>query len=126
MQKLLRIDSSMRNKGSYGWMYGDLFLQLWNKRNPGATIRYRDLGKDQIPNLAQEGLDAFSQGDNGSGAWKLSERLIGELIESSVLLIVCPPYNFSIPSVLKAYIDPIVRSQMTFVPDPQKGHKGLM
>ena len=39
-------------------------------------------------------------------AWALTRPLIVELLESDVLLIGAPMYNFSIPGALKTWIGP--------------------
>lgn len=43
-----------------------------------------------------------------------SDRLIDELIDSDLIVIGVPMYNFGMPSTLKAWIDNIVRVGRTF------------
>lgn len=47
-------------------------------------------------------------------ALALSTELIGELQAADVLLISTPMYNFTIPAVLKSWIDYVVRPGYTF------------
>ncbi|MFV2058764.1 MAG: FMN-dependent NADH-azoreductase, partial [Thiohalomonadales bacterium] len=56
----------------------------------------------------------------------LSETLIAEFQSADVVLLSVPMYNFTIPSVLKAYIDHIVRIGFTFDYHAQKGLYGLL
>jgi len=47
-------------------------------------------------------------------ALALSETLIGELVTADQLLICTPMHNYSIPAVLKLWIDYLVRPGFTF------------
>ena len=47
-------------------------------------------------------------------ALALSAELIGELQAAEVLLISTPMYNFTIPAVLKSWIDYVIRPGFTF------------
>lgn len=47
-------------------------------------------------------------------AARQSDRLTDELLESELLVIATPMWNFGIPSALKAWIDLIVRPGRTF------------
>jgi len=107
-------------------MYGDLFLELWKRKNPQTVIRYRDLAKEPIPHLTQQGVESFLHGAGEGEALELSDRLCRELIASDILLLVCPTYNFGVPSAMKAYIDHVVRSRITFAFDPRSGYRGLL
>ena len=125
MQTLLRIDSSLREKGSHGRMYGDRFVALWKDRNPGSMVRTRDLAKIQIPHLTQEVASAFFGPDWDASPLETSNELCAELMASDALLIVCPTYNLGIPSTLKAYFDHIVRTKVTFRNEGRE-YKGLL
>jgi FMN-dependent NADH-azoreductase len=59
-------------------------------------------------------------------ATKFSDELVGELLSADILFISVPVYNFSVPSVLKAYIDQIIRAGFTFGFSPDKGFHGLI
>ena len=54
-------------------------------------------------------------------ALKLSDELIGELQAADVYVFGVPMYNFSVPSVFKAYIDQVVRAGVTFNPANYQG-----
>jgi FMN-dependent NADH-azoreductase len=45
---------------------------------------------------------------------RLSDQLIDELLASELLVIATPMWNFGIPSLLKAWIDLVVRAGKTF------------
>jgi len=47
-------------------------------------------------------------------ALKLSDEMINELKQSDILILGLPVYNFNIPASVKAYIDLITRTGLTF------------
>jgi FMN-dependent NADH-azoreductase len=55
----------------------------------------------------------------------VSEELIQELESADVLVIGTPMHNFTVPSVLKAWIDHVVRVRRTFNVTPN-GKVGLL
>ena len=52
-------------------------------------------------------------------AIKVSDDFVAELTAADAIVIGTPLYNFSIPALLKAYIDHIVRAGVTFTMDYQ-------
>jgi FMN-dependent NADH-azoreductase len=53
------------------------------------------------------------------GAAAISAALIDELESADIIVIATPVHNFTIPSVLKAWIDHVVRVRWTFDVSPQ-------
>jgi FMN-dependent NADH-azoreductase len=88
-------------------------------RFPAARIVHRDLSKDRVPHLDYSTLKAISSKDpaevqaNKESA-RLSDELTNELLASDLLVIATPMWNFGIPSLLKAWIDLVVRAGQTF------------
>lgn len=83
------------------------------KKYPGASVRERDLVKTPVPHIDPDFVASrYTNPDAASLA--LSRELIGEIMASDILLIEAPMYNFNIPSVLKAWIDHVVRGGLTF------------
>jgi FMN-dependent NADH-azoreductase len=115
---ILHIDCSPRSQ-SYSRRLSAAIVDRLRAIHPKATVIRRDLGSDQIPHAAPEyaialaspaALSAASSRD----AVRLSEELIVELEASNILVIGTPMNNFAVPSVLKAWIDQIVRVGRTF------------
>ncbi|MFC5649741.1 FMN-dependent NADH-azoreductase [Paenibacillus solisilvae] len=86
---------------------------------PEAKFVYRDLTKGWIPHLDDNTLKAISskrpeevQANKESA--RLSDQLTEELLASDLLVIATPMWNFGIPSLLKAWIDLVVRPGKTF------------
>jgi len=91
---------------------------------PGADISRRDLGYSPIPQTRSDyaavlaspaSLAAAGPSDD---ALLLSERLIREVENADVVVIGTPMYNLTVPSVLKAWIDQILRAGRTFKSTP--------
>lgn len=53
-------------------------------------------------------------GESDGGSLELSNELIAEIIESDAIVLATPMHNLSIPSALKAWIDHVVRPNITF------------
>ncbi|MDF2475287.1 MAG: FMN-dependent NADH-azoreductase [Sphingobacterium sp.] len=125
MKTLLRIDSSLRIKGSYSRKMGDYFVELWKIKHPNGKIIERDIHLQMIPHLTQDTVNGFFDSTVSSKILALSDQLIEELYSNDDLLITCPMYNYGIPSSLKAYFDLIVRTEKTFTND-SNGIRGLL
>jgi FMN-dependent NADH-azoreductase len=98
---------------------------------PNADITRRDLGYEPIPHT---GFDyaavlaspaSLAAAEPSSDALLLSERLIQEIEGSDVIIIGTPMNNFTIPSVLKAWIDQILRVGRTMKSTPT-GKVGML
>lgn len=131
MPTLLRIDCSPRIAQSHSRRLADFIESKWTASNPGGHVLYRDLAKSEIPHISNETISAFhSRPEEMPLALKeasaLSDELIKELKKADEILISSPLYNLSNPSVLKAYIDQIVRSEHTFTLKPDGSYEGLL
>ncbi len=131
MTRVLRIDASARTQGSHTRNMVDFFQAKWLERFPGDEFVMRDLAADPVPHVTDTTIAGFFADQDRldpalAAATALSDVLIDELMSADVLLIGAPMYNFSVPSVLKAYIDQIVRIGRTFGFDPEKGLYGMV
>ncbi len=131
MARLLRIDASARLHGSHSREIADYFQTRWLQQHPDDEVVARNLLRDPVPHIEDATISGFytpaSEHDAGlKTATALSDQLIEELMSSDLLLISTPMYNFSLPSVLKAWVDQIVRIGYTFNFDPDTGFTGLV
>lgn len=113
--KILHIDCSPRPESysralSAGMV--DRILDLY----PGASVTRRDLGRNPIPHATEDYARALSNPHEevDPACMQLSEELICELEMADAVVIGTPMNNFTIPSVLKAWIDQVLRSGRTF------------
>lgn len=118
VSKILRIDSSARTEESVSRELGDLIEQRLLEQYPGATVSRRDVATG-LPFIDESWVAAnFTPPDQRSDtqrqALALSDRLIEELKSADVIVLTAPIYNFSVPSLLKAWIDQVCRAGLTF------------
>ena len=120
-KRILRIDSSSRKEGSYSRLLTDQMIAKLKAHYPDAEIVNRDLAKGLpfVNNDMVTGMIAGVAGDNIDDpkvkkALEFSDFLIEEIKSAETLVFGVPVYNFSIPAALKAYIDLICRSEVTF------------
>lgn len=118
MPTLLAIDVSPRFDASTSRKLTTVFVDEWLAANPGGSVIARDLVKSNLPFVDLPWIGgAFAPPETHSpenaAAIKVSDDLVAELKSADRIVIGTPMYNFSIPAVLKAYIDHIVRVGVT-------------
>ncbi len=122
MPTLLAIEASPRYDSSTSRKLASLFIADWKAAHRDGVVVSRDLMKSELPfvNLPWIG-GAFTPREQHSpesaAAIKISDGLVAELQAADHILIGTPMFNFSIPAVLKAYIDQIVRVGVTVSTD---------
>lgn len=128
--KLLNLEVSPNGENSSSRQVSRHLLKKFKKDFPGISITTRDLNAQPIPHLTGAGVGAaFTPPDaripEQKEAIKYSDELVDELLASDVVVISTPLWNFGLPSVLKAWVDQIVRVGRTFTFSPE-GFKGLV
>lgn len=130
MSKLLVINASPRGEMSISRRLGERFVHHWQAAHPGGTVVERDLMDPVIPYMNVDWIGgvyappAVPRTPEMLVALTLSETLIAELINADQVLICTPMYNYSIPAVLKSWIDYLVRPGFTFTLAP--GWPGML
>jgi FMN-dependent NADH-azoreductase len=120
MPTLLALDVSPRGDRSISRALGKQFVEHWQKRNLDCNVIYRDLNASRIPFMDNDWIAGvyappdMERTPEMQKALALSAELIAELQAADVLLISTPMYNFTIPAVLKSWIDYVVRPGYTF------------
>lgn len=127
MPSLLAIQVSPRFDTSTSRKLTALFIEQWQAKHPGGRVVVRDLAKDQPPYVDLPWIGgAFSPPEQHSpesvAAIATSNELVAELKAADHLVIGTPMYNFSIPAVLKAWVDHVVRVGVTV----SSGNVGLL
>src|SRR6201997_3012621 len=122
MPTLLAIEVSPRHEFSTSRKLTALFIDHWKAAHPGAAVVVRDLVRTPPPLVDFAWISgAFTPPEQHSreiaAAIKVSDDLIAELKAADHIVIGTPIFNFSIPAVLKAYIDQIVRVGVTVSPN---------
>ena len=120
MPTLLALDVSPRGDRSISRALGKRFVKDWQVHNPGGTVILRDLNASRIPYMDNDWIDGVyalpdvERTPEMQKALALSTELIAELQVADTLFISTPMYNFTIPAVLKSWIDYVVRPSYTF------------
>ena len=110
---ILHIDSSAQQQGSISRKLSARIVDQLGSE----TIR-RDLS-DALPPVTEVWVNSnFTPAEQRTPkqqeALALSDMLVAELQRADTIVIGSPVYNFNVPSVLKAWIDQVVRAGLTF------------
>jgi FMN-dependent NADH-azoreductase len=126
--KLLQIDSSAR-AGSVTRRLTAKFAEEWSANHPTGEVIRRDLSTTMLPLITDDWNATQIEPSKRSPAHRnylsTSDALIEEVQAADTIVIGAPMYNFAIPSLLKAWIDQIVRVGKTVAYGPH-GHQGLL
>lgn len=112
---VLKIDSSAKSQHSNS----RVLTQYLVERLAKTTTVTRDLAASNFPSLSAQDLISLHSGEQLSREslqqhQKISADLIAELKTADTLVFGVPMYNFSVPAVLKQWIDYIVKAGITF------------
>lgn len=116
---LLHIDSSPLGDASISRQLSDQFVQNWQRQHPSGKVITRDLSATPPPLITAEWISAsFTPEDVRTSeqrkALALSDTLIGELEAADEYVLGLPMHNFTIPAVLRLWIDQVARAGKTF------------
>ena len=131
MASLLKIDVSPRGDHSVSRKLGAQFVEHFHHANAGSTVVTRDLATTSIPFVDLPWIGAAYTPEEArtpehKAALHLSEEFIAELKAADHILLTTPMYNFAVPAVLKAWVDHIVRVNVTFKVTPEGAYVGLV
>ena len=119
MSTLLHIDSSPMGAASVSRHLSNTFVENWKKTHPGGTVITRDLSKSGLVSINAEWVAAAdppadSRTPEQKAALAPSDELLAEIEAADELAIGVSMHNFSIPSVLKLWLDQVVRVGKAF------------
>ena len=115
MNKVLYIKANIKNEGeSRTFKVSDSFVEEYKKNNPDDEIIELDLYKEHIDFLRLEDLaKIFGPKDEESKA-NPALKYAYQFAEADKYIIAAPMWNLSIPAILKAYIDYVSVTGITF------------
>ncbi|GAB3054472.1 FMN-dependent NADH-azoreductase [Stenotrophomonas tumulicola] len=127
---ILHIDCSPRPESHSRDLSAAIVSHL-SVTDPDASVIRRDLGRYPLPHAESDYATVLSSPGTlaegvSKGALGLSEQLIQEVEAADVLVIGTPMNNFTVPSVLKAWIDQILRMGRTIGVSPHGEKFGLL
>ena len=131
MYTLLKVDVSPRGTLSISRKLSALFLERWKQVHSDNKVIERDIATTELPFMEFPWIGANSsqlsaRTSEQEAVLKLSDELITELQHADHYLIATPMYNYGIPAKLKAYVDHVVRSGITFKMNADGSYTGLL
>ncbi len=121
MKKLLHIIATPRGEDSRTLRMSSAFFEAFVAANPEWILDELDLAREELPSLTMQRVDGkyvLLAGKDLYGdlreAWQEILSHIERFLSADAYLISTPMWNFSIPYMLKHYIDVIVQPNYLF------------
>lgn len=116
--RILKIDSSSRYADSATRQLTRDFVEKYTTLYVDVEVITRDVAKG-LPHINEHWLGAnFTPANERSAEQQTylaqSDALVQELVDTDILVLGLPVYNFSVPASLKAWIDLVARVGLTF------------
>lgn len=116
--RILEISASAKQDGSISRQLSADLLAALEQRHGDVVVTRRDLAAG-LPFVDEAWVIASFTPDEDRSAEQRntlvqSDGIVAEVQDADVLVIGAPMYNFSVPAVLKAWIDMIARARLTF------------
>lgn len=126
MSKVLYIKANIKKEGeSRTFKVADSFIEEYKKNNPEDEIVVLDLYKENIDFLRPEDLGGIFGPKDETSKHHPILKYAYQFAEADKYIIAAPMWNLSIPAILKAYIDYISVTGITFK-YTEKGPVGLL
>lgn len=114
MSKILYIKANAKPEGqSRTFKISDKFVEQYKHLNPNDEIITLDLYKENIGFLSEEGISLHMPAP-GEGRNHPVLKYAYQFAEADKYIIAAPMWNLSIPAILKAYIDYVCVTGITF------------
>jgi len=129
IENLLRIDTRGQASGPLTRALGDQLEQRLRHYSPRLQVTRRQLAAD-LPLvddawIAANLTDPAQRSEQQRDLLAVSDGLIAELQQADAVIMTVPMHNFSVPGVVKAWIDQVCRAGLTFR-YTENGPQGLL
>ncbi|QXG32749.1 FMN-dependent NADH-azoreductase [Pseudomonas viridiflava] len=116
---ILHIDSSILGDHSASRQLSRSVVEAYKAAHTDSAVTYRDLASEALSHLSPATLAAAGTPVEGRDAAQqqevaTNEATLQQFLDSDVVVIGAPMYNFTIPTQLKAWIDRIAVAGRTF------------
>lgn len=130
MKNILHISTSPNGSNSFSIRLGNAIVQQLTEAYPGSELKTTDLTADPFPHLDPVLVKAIrtkeeEQTPSDKILLQRSNEAINDIMKADTIIISLPLFNFGIPSVLKTWLDHVVRAGATFKYSPD-GPVGLV
>lgn len=128
---ILHISASPRGIDGESYQLSEHVVQCLRALHPDAQVTRRALWETALMPIDAAYAEVLAnsaparESTKRSEALVQSDALIGELEAADALVIGAPVHNLTVPSLLKAWIDHVVRIHRTVLPTPQ-GKVGML
>ncbi len=110
MEKILYIKANFKSEeDSYSLKLGRRFIESYIESNPNSHIKEINLYEEELSHLDLDRLTKIASPESNN-----LTKYVEDILEYDKYIIATPMWNFSIPSILKTYIDHIVIAGKTF------------
>jgi len=128
--KILHLISSPQGEASVSIKLGNAIVEKLVQANPGSQVTVRNLTEQAYPHLDASHISSFFTpaeffGPEHEEGARHSDEAIAQLLDTDVIVIGAPMYNYGIHTSLKSWIDQVVRVQKT-VSFSASGSQGLV
>lgn len=128
--RVLHVDASARDRGSYSRALSAAFIRSLKRGNPAIEVDRLDLALSPPRHFGHLETAAIATPPSAHTeemreAIADSDAMVARVLAADALVIGTPIYNFGMPSTLKAFFDHISRNGKTFVAD-ETGMRGLL
>jgi FMN-dependent NADH-azoreductase len=118
-QTALLVSASAQRENSLSRKLAGLLVQHLAEKGDVDTVIERDLSSNDMHFVTQDSIAAYYTPQEQRDAaqkelLRQSDVLVAELKQADILVVATPMYNFSVPAVLKAWIDLVCRAGETF------------
>jgi len=118
-KSILSVTASAQKEQSLSRQLVNELIEKLSTEGKVDTVVERDLSSNDVSLITAAHIGAFytpegDRSDEQSDLLRQSDVLVDELLAADTLIIGTPMYNFSVPAVLKAWIDMICRVGKTF------------
>jgi len=133
MARLLHILAHPDPESSRTGRLAAAFLQRYADLHPEDEILHLDLYRESIPFVTADHLAAFRKYDAPGmmteperHAWEDVSARVRQFMQADKYLVTAPMWNFTVPAILKAYLDLIMVAGQTFRYDASGAPVGLL
>jgi FMN-dependent NADH-azoreductase len=125
MSKILYVTANPKSKeNSFSLSVGNEFLEAYKNANPKDEITILDLYKTEVPLIDEVVFSAWGKLGSGVAFEKLTSQeqskvaamnnLLEQFLGADKYVLVTPLWNFTVPPMMKAYLDNICIVNKTF------------
>jgi FMN-dependent NADH-azoreductase len=117
--RLMHVDASPKSSLSNSKMLSAYFVNKLILNFPELEVDYLDISVDTPPHVSGDFAKAtYTPASDRTEKMKkvleYSDNLCARVLMSDFLVFAMPMYNFSMPSTFKAFIDNLVRTNLTY------------